>query len=160
MTTIIHAPAWTAGVLAWLAGQPENCACAIVFPSYRPDLVEQLATAANARFCDYRKLKMAPLGWQAANLTLDILSSTAEEEMDHGKDVVLHNVEAMLSLVTREKREWWLEQTAVRAWPRRLILPLTLYAHDLPACMIDHVHELQAAALPGDGVLQRVAGLR
>lgn len=160
MTTIIQARTWTSAVSVWLENQPDTCVCAVIFPHYRPDLVEQLAAATASTFCDYRKLKMAPLGWKAANLTLDVLTATAEDEMAKGRAVVLHNVEAMLSLVSREAREAWFEEAAARRWPHRLVLPLTLYAHDLPASMIDHVHELQAEALPSDGILQRAAGLR
>lgn len=151
--------AWLQQVLSWRDALPASCACAVVFPGYRPDLVSTLAAALEARFVDFRKSKMAPLGWQAANLTTDVLSASAREEMAFGRDVVLHNAEALLSLVPREEREAWFEITAREAWPHRLILPLTLYAHDLPPSMLDRVTELQVADLPSDGVLQRVGSL-
>ena len=159
MTTRTAMAAWTQPVLTWRDALPASCACAVVFPGYRPDLVQALAKALGARFVDFRKLKMAPLGWQAANLSLDVLTATAAEEMAQGSDVMLQNAEAMLSLVQREDRESWFASAASRVWPRRLILPLTLFAHDLPHEMLDRVIELRAEDLPSDGLLQRLAGL-
>ncbi len=159
MTTRTAVASWLQPVLAWRDALPASCACAVVFPGYRPDLVQTMASALETRLIDFRKQKMAPLGWQASNLAPHALTETALAEMAHGRDVMLHNAEAMLSLFTREVREAWFAEAAAQDWPQRLILPLTLFAHDLPAQMIDHVIELTAADLPSEGLLQRLAGL-
>ncbi len=159
MTTHTACAAWIQPVLNWLETLPVSCACAVIFPSYRPDLVQAMAAALDARFVDFRKLKMAPLGWQAAQLASEVLSATAREEMAAGQDVVLHNAEALLSLFQREEREAWFARVHGETWPRRLILPLTLYSHDLPADMVDRVFELRAEGLPSEGIVQRLAGM-
>lgn len=158
MTIHTALAAWLQPVLDWRDDLPASCACAVVFPSYRPDLVQTLAAALQARFVDFRKLKMAPLGWQAAHLAPEVLSATAREEMAHGRDLVLHNAEAMLSLVPAAEREAWFAHAATETWPHRLILPLTLFAHNLPFNMHGRTIELAAAELPPEGVLQRLAG--
>ncbi len=159
MTTHTACAAWIRPVLNWRDALPASCACAVIFPSYRPDLVQAMAAALDARFVDFRKRKMAPLGWQAAQLAPEVLSATARHEMTAGRDVVLHNAEALLSLFQREEREAWFAQVHGETWPGRLILPLTLYSHDLPSGMVDRVFELRADMLPAEGILQRLAGM-
>jgi hypothetical protein len=159
MTMRAQLAAWMQPVLQWRDGLPASGACAVVFPGYRPDLVQVLAKAMDVHFIDFRQAIMAPLGWQAANLTPDALTATARQEMGHGRDVMLHNAEALLSLLSREQREEWFASAATQTWARRLIIPLTLFAHDLPVEMLDRVFELDAAKLPPEGILQRLASI-
>jgi hypothetical protein len=150
---------WTKPVaLRWNAcGEGE--ALVLSLPAYRPDLIERLARRLGARFCDFRRSRLIPLGWSAASLPLHALDDAVDEEMADGLPVVLHNSEALLSLVTPAARKVWFAEILRKAWPAKLLLPLVLYTCDLPDEATGRTVMLEPDDLPPETLLDRLSGL-
>lgn len=145
-------------VLCWNAcGEGE--ALALSLPAYRPDLLERLAKRLDARFCDFRRSHLMPLGWNAASLPLQALDDAALDEMSGGKPLVLQNCEALLSLVTPAARKAWFRQALCKTWPAKLLLPVVLYSGDLPDEPGGHIVTLEPEDLPPESILDRLSGL-
>lgn len=151
--------AWAESVVLWIAGLPEDRACAVVFPVYRPDLVRALARKSGGGLLDFREAIMAPLGWKAAELGVEALDDAILPAMAAKGSLVLQNAEALLSLAPAAQRQRWFEAAFARTWPARLILPLTLYAGDLPGAAANRVHTVQPSELPEESLLGRLAQL-
>ncbi len=155
----MSASSWLTDFRAWLDGTPST-AVALCFPAYRPELVECLANELGYRLVDFRKARMAPLGWQAASLPLDALESCAAEQMQqHQSDVVLQNVESLLAVHPAPARRAALAHLLARLWPQRLILPLALYGMDVPD-VGQAVYKIEASQLPEESLLVRLAGMK
>ncbi len=150
---------WQKLVLDALANVAADRCVVVVFPEYRPDLVEQMARTSKLVHLDFRRERMAPLGWNAAELPLDALDDAALSAMSDGRGVVLQNVEALLATRSREDRRAWFTRTLERSWPARLVLPVTLFATDLPAGD-GRVIVLSHGSLPEEKVLSRLATMR
>jgi hypothetical protein len=133
---------------------------ALCFPAYRPELVDILARDLGYRLIDFRKARMAPLGWQAASLPLAALVSCAAEEMQqHDSPLVLQNSESLLAVHPAPARRAALARLLNISWPQRLILPLALYAMDTPN-MEQAVYKIEASHLPEESLLVRLAGMK
>lgn len=150
---------WIGRFAAWLDSRPAGAVVAAVFPEYRPDLVESLAAALGAEHLDFRREVMMPLGWKASSLSAGSLLEAAGRPLQLGRDVVMQNAEALLSLMPGGQRQAWLANALALRHPARLILPMALYAEDLPAghCL---VHTFEGADLPEALLLSRLSGLR
>ena len=135
-------------------------ALAVRFPAYRPDLVAVLARRLGAAHVDFRQQRLVPLGWNASSVPLSALAETALGEMDEGRDVILHNAEALLALCAPAARRQWFADTMARSWPRRLILPVVLYAADLPDSAHDRIFDLEAGQLPPESLLDLLPNLQ
>ena len=137
----------------------EGQAIALSLPAYRPDLTERLARQLGARFCDFRRSRLMPLGWNAATLPLHALDDTVIEEMSGGLPLVLHNCEALLSLVTPAARRVWFADALSKTWPAKLLLPLVLYSGDLPDGAAGRIVTLKTDDLPPESLLDRLPDL-
>lgn len=137
----------------------EGEAIALSLPAYRPDLLERLARRLDARFCDFRRSRLMPLGWDAASLPLHALDDAAVEEMSGGQPLVLHNCEALLSLMTSAARKAWFRHALCKTWPARLLLPVVLYSNDLPEEAAGRTVTLEPDDLPPDSLLDRLSGV-
>ncbi|MBL8574224.1 MAG: hypothetical protein JNM13_11155 [Hyphomicrobiaceae bacterium] len=126
----------------------------VVLPTYRPDIVEQIAAILGLEFVDFRVLEMAPHGWQASRLPLFALY---EVIANIGRGLVLHNAEALLATKDKTERVRWLENFAVAQWSWPVVVPLTLYADELPAGSV-HVARLRNEDLPAESWLLRMRG--
>lgn len=127
---------WLERLSSWLRQGPQTAARAVCFPSYRPDLVRDLANGYGALLCDFRQLRMAPLAWKAKDLPLSALDEESLAQMRISQAVILQNCEALLSLATPEGRRNWFASALSRDWPSQLILPVAIYDQDLPALPI------------------------
>lgn len=129
----------------------------VIFPTYRPDLVEELAIALGYDYIDFRKERMAPLGMQAHALDLAAIEDCAGEH-SRAPGVVLHNVEALLATRPADVRRAYI--AAFVATPRntKAILPLALFGTDAS----DHaqVIRLDMQALPEETMLRQLASMR
>ena len=148
---------WGALIAARWFASARGTALAVGFPSYRPDLVRDMCHRLKARYCDFRQTRMSPLGWDAASLPLQSLDDTIEAEMACGADLVLQNAEALLSLALPDARRAWFRKALTTSWPRRLLLPVTLYAADLPPDREAQVVRLRPEELPEESLLDRLA---
>lgn len=148
---------WLSGFRDWLEQCPA-AAVAACFPAYRPDLVQVLADRLGAHLVDFRKERLAPLGWQAAALPLAALGEAAEQAMRQGRPVVLQNAESLLAVHGGAARRAALSGLLSRPWPERLILPLFLYTADLPRGFAA-AHVFDPAILPEESLVLRLAGV-
>ena len=151
---------WVQSVFDWYASVPVHAACIVAFPGYRPDLVRTLSNGLNAVQIDFRAQCMAPLGWQATTLPLSAIDKTAVDAMQSGRDIVLQNVEALLASVAKEARVAWLANALEATWPQRLVLPLTLYAHEIREQADALLFDLASASLPEESLLERLPSLQ
>ncbi|HMT13294.1 MAG TPA: hypothetical protein PKE19_00955 [Aestuariivirga sp.] len=152
------APSWFTRLAQWLETRPPGRAVAVCFPSYRPDLVTDLAMAAGLNLVDFRKTVMQPMGWQAGQLPLSSLNEAANAVHATGTGVVLMNAEALLAVSPAAERRRWLADTLAHEWPHRLVLPIALFAHELPD-LPEQVTHLAPAELPAESLLTRLGSL-
>ncbi len=155
---IMTPPSWLARFMDWLAARPTGQAVAVCFPSYRPDLVTDLAMATGLKLLDFRQSVMRPMGWNAGQLPLSSLNETVNAIHAAGQGVVLHNAEALLAVNDAGSRRRWLAEAMDHAWPQRLILPMALFGHELPDKPAA-IHTLAAAELPAESLLTRLGSL-
>jgi len=155
----LNAAPWLKLVHDALAKAAADRCVAVVFPEYRPDLVEQMARAIKLAHVDFRRERMAPLGWNAAELPLETLDDTAVSAMAGSSGVVLQNTEALLATRTAEERRGWFTRALDRSWPAQLILPVTLFGADLPT-REGQVVVLPRGSLPEEKILSRLATMR
>lgn len=146
---------WLDRISSWLRQGPQTMAKVVCFPTYRPDLVRDLANRQRAFLSDFRQRKMAPLQWKAKDIPLAALNEEALCQMKGDRDVVLHNCEALLSLATANERRHWFASALSRKWPRQLIIPVAIYDGDLPA-LPDQVYRLLPVELPDESLLMRL----
>ncbi len=122
------------------------------FDVYRPDLVQGLAQCLGMAFVDFRAAIMALQGVKANRLSLDSIIETALAG-DWG-GVVLHNVEALLSVKTAAERQAWLNAFIARAWAKTIVVPLALYGEAAPVSV--RTIRLDPSRLPGETLLGRL----
>lgn len=101
---------------------------------------------------------MVPLGWNASALPLTAIDDTVFEEAEPARPLVLQNIEALLSLAATEARRNWFTNALARVWPATLVLPVTLYATDVPDTEERRLIKLAADALPRETLLDRLSG--
>ena len=129
----------------------------VVFPAYRPDLVEDLALALGCRFVDFRKERMMPLGADAHRLALEAIDACVDERAN-AAGIVVHNAEALLAARRGEDRQRWL--SAFVQAPRRgiVILPLAVFGDDAPVS--ERVLRLSQDSLPQESLLRQLSSLK
>lgn len=154
----MSASPWLQRFKVWLETRQGGRAVAVCFPAYRPDLVADLAAALGLKLVDFRKMVMQPMGWNAGQLALSSLNETVNAAHAKGHGLVLHNAEALLAAHPAEQRRHWLAETLSHHWPQRLILPIALFAHELPQ-LPDAIHHLDAMQLPQESLLFRLGSL-
>lgn len=144
--------------LRWNASS-EGAAMVLSLPAYRPDLLERLSRRLGAQFCDFRRTRLMPLGWGAVSLPLHALDDAIVAEMSGGMPLVLHNCEALLSLVTPAARRAWFATALGKTWPAKLLLPLVLYSGDLPDEATGRTVTLAPEDLPPESLLDRLSAM-
>jgi hypothetical protein len=155
----LNAAPWLKFVHEALAKVPADRCFVVVFPEYRPDLVEQMARSIKLAHVDFRRERMAPLGWNAAELPLEALDDAGLSAMSNGSGVVLQNAEALLATQPADDRRAWFARALDRSWPAQLVLPVTLFSADLPADR-EQVAVLPRGSLPEEKILSRLATMR
>ena len=130
----------------------------VVFPIYRPDLVGEMARAMSYAHFDFRSERMMPLGWRAAELSLDFLEDAARNHPDAGSapGLVLHNAEALLATRTADERRRWLAAVCDWPTPRPILVSAAVFIDDLPPAGPRVVH-IDGAAMPQQSLLMRLA---
>lgn len=150
---------WHAAVQQWLYGLCPQEAVAVCLPAYRPDLVERLALLLGLSFFDFRRERMAPLGWEAARLPLSCIDDCALDVMKSGqKGVMMQNAEALLAAYGEAERRAWLASVFSRSWPERFVLPLVLFQNELPG-YAGRRFVLSPKLLPAESLLDRLQSL-
>ena len=76
---------WLGGLYEWVRQGDPHAAYVVCFPGYRPELVRELARETDSVHLDFRREKLAPLGWAAAtlppeSLTDAVLDAILEQE--------------------------------------------------------------------------------
>jgi hypothetical protein len=126
------------------------------FPSYRPDLVEELAMGLGLTHVDFRATRLAPLRREAHKLTLDAIEAAIAETA--GTGVVIHNAEALLAARNRPEREAFLAGFMARERDRPAVLPMTLFGKEAPDGP-RHVR-LLPHELPEETLLRQLSSIR
>ncbi len=147
---------WIGLIRCALEAQPWMGGYIVCFPEYRPDLVVQMAHSLGLVHFDFRYELMRPLGWGAGSLQLEDLDRAIAERAEES-GVVVQNAEALLSTKAAGLRRRWLRDFLLAAWPNAAILPLTLYASEIPRQQ-PRVVALDARALPEPTLLSRLLG--
>jgi hypothetical protein len=126
------------------------------FPSYRPDLVEDLASALGFTHVDFRATRLAPLRLEAHKLGLDAIEATIDGT--HGAGVVIHNAEALLAAKNEAERATFLAAFLTRARERPVILPMTLFGREAPDS--DRHIRFLPSELPEETLLSQLGSMR
>ena len=126
------------------------------FPSYRPDLVEELAPALGFTYVDFRATRLAPLRLEAHRLGLDAIEAAIDGV--EGAGVVVHNAEALLAAKGETERRAFLAAFLTRARERPAILPMTLFGRETPDSP-RHVTFLPGE-LPEETLLSQLGSMR
>ena len=127
----------------------------VVFPEYRPDLCLSLAHALDLQCFDYRQQVMSAHGWEADQLDLADLDATLAE-LAQTQGSLVNNVEALLATKEVDAGAQWLQQFLTTPWARPLIVPIAIYAQELPAGHT-RVHTIGDDELPAQSFLNRLA---
>ncbi len=129
----------------------------VTFPTYRPDLVVELADALALPFVDFRAVYLAPLGFAAHTLPLTVIEAAIADRADT-RGLVLHNAEALLAAKPAADRQAWLAAFLDMPRSATVLLPLALFGPDLG----DHPRliRLAEAAVPPESLLMQLASLR
>jgi hypothetical protein len=128
--------------------------CSIVFPQYRPDLIQLLAAELGFNHKDFRYDVLRPLGWSAGQAPLTLLDQEIMRADDGLPGLVLANAEALLSAKTEEERRNWLASVLLLSPPRSVVLPLTLFGSLLPESAGEHVLFFSEEDLPAPETMQ------
>lgn len=129
----------------------------VTFPSYRPDLVEDLARALGCAHVDFRRERMAPLGMAAHRLALDAIEACADER-SNGRGVVLQNAEALLAARSEDERKDWLAAFVSAPGARIVVVPLAVFGAHAPEH--PHVLRLRPDDIPAESLLMQLASMR
>ena len=142
---VLEAVAGRGGAIVWL-------------PEYRPELLEAIAEHFGLTFRDFRRERMAPLGWQATRLELADLDAFLAEATRDGPALV-HNVEALLATRHARERVRWFTQFLARHRKHAVLIPVVLFGDEIPADD-RRVARLDPAAVPPASLLLRLASMR
>jgi hypothetical protein len=147
---------WCQDVLDTIAARGAG-SYVVVFPAYRPDLVEDLALALGCRFVDFRKERMMPLGTGAHRLALEAIGACADERAN-ATGIVMQNAEALLAARSGEERQRWLSSFVETARGGIVILPLAVFGGDAP--VHERVLRLSQDVLPPESLLRQLSSLK
>lgn len=150
---------WLKPIRDRLAHTDDSRGVVACFPDYRPDLSHAMASGLGFVHCDFRRSVMARFGAEAAKLPLSALTDALLDGMERGDGVVLHNAEALLASHTPERRSGWLARALSAGWTKPFVVPVTLFAGELPTSH-ERVVRFDAADLPAQNLLAQLAGLR
>jgi len=127
----------------------------LLMPQYRPDIGRSIAQHFELRFYDYRQEVMLPLGWDAANISLDELDDRLFQEAME-KPLLAFNVEALMTTKPEEQRRQWLYEFIHKPWSNKILLPLAIHQSDAPDSSTN-VCDLQNTPLPEQNLINRLA---
>gem|GEM_PF-3409956 len=113
--------------------------CSVVFPHYRPDLIQILTAKLGFTYKDFRDDVLRPLGWSAGQAPLTLLDKAIMCADDGLPGLVLANAEALLAAKTEEERRTWLASVFLLSPLRTVVLPLTLFGSLLPESVNERV---------------------
>lgn len=130
----------------------------VSFPDYRPELAAIIADRLDMPLCDFRADIMAPLGWNAATLTLASLESAIVDRLD-ARGLVLSNAEALLAAKTASDRQSWFQEVLTIPRTAPLIVPIALFAADADR-ESDRFIALSTDDLPESTLLTRLLAMR
>jgi len=145
---------WLDLVASLVEGDSARGGFAVCFPEYRPDLARELAYRLQLRFYDYREEQLRPHGPEAHQVSLSDLDEVLGALAEEGGAVVL-NVEALLAAKPEQERANWLARFLDAGWSRPLVLPLTLFAHELDSASA-RVLRLAEGTLPEQSLVSRL----
>ncbi|MEA3409944.1 MAG: hypothetical protein U9R74_00190 [Pseudomonadota bacterium] len=122
---------WLEPFLECVRGHGSTGPFLLCLPEYRPDLARTVADVLGCEFFDYRAEVMAPLGWQAHELSLDDLDDVLKQRADIGS-VAAFNIEALLATKSAVERRGWLERFVETSYSAMVVIPLSIYVDDAP----------------------------
>jgi len=143
----------------WLSGLQRHlattapAATAFVLPAYRPDLVLAAAEMLGFVHVDFRKDYMRDGGGDPALQPLDLIERAIGDHAG-AAGLVLQNVEALLATRSATVRQVWLARFLGSPRPFPVLLPVVLFAADLPRTA--SVVTIDAEAIPPDSLLMRL----
>lgn len=129
----------------------------IELPSYRPDLIADLAENIGCAFLDFRLQHLVPLGFQAHRLSLDAIE-TATEAALKGDGVVVQNGEALLAAKPAPERQAWIAAFLDKPRSYFVVLPLVLFGKEIPAH--PRLVRFLASELPDETFFTQLASMR
>ena len=126
----------------------------MVLAEYRPDIARMAANHLDFRFYDYREQVMQPRGWEAADITLEQLSHTLEQEST-ATPLLAFNTEALLAVYSSTERAAWLRSFCHHEWTHTVLLSVTAFAEDLPD-LPQQICDLRATSIPDQNLINRL----
>ena len=148
-------PDWTQPIDAMIRGHASHGGFVVVFPEYRPDQCLALAHALDLPCFDFRQQVMSAHGWEADRLEFADLNATLSG-LATAQGGLVNNVESLLSTKEVGARRQWLKQFLSTSWARPLLIPITIYAQELPPGH-ERVHCISDVDLPEQSFLNRLA---
>ena len=148
-------PTWLEPVSSLLEANAGRGGYLLAFPEYRPDLATALAHWTGLPFFDYREQELRPRGIEAGRVTLEQLAERLAA-LAAGGGAVVFNVEALLATKDLVDRTRWLLEFVNTDWPHPLIVPITVFADELPAD-IRRCHRFDESQLPPLTLVGRLA---
>lgn len=121
------------------------------FPTYRPDLVEDIAAELGCAHIDFRRERLAPLKFEAHKLPLGAIEDCIRDGAN-AQGIVLQNGEALLAAKPAGERCLWLSGFLERPRTTIVVLPLALFGREIgnhPRLVRFLPHELPAETLLG-----------
>lgn len=129
----------------------------VEFPTYRPDLVEELASRLGCAHIDFRREYLAPLKFEAHKLPLAALEGCAQNNAN-AQGVVLQNGEALLAAKPASDRVAWLQAFLDTPRAHVALLPLALFGGELASH--PRLIRFAAEALPPENFLGLLSSMR
>ena len=148
---------WLEPLRKRIAEFPQPRGLALVLPAYRPDLNRAAADVLGLAHCDFRAEIMARAGADPATLPLSLIDDTIDA-MTGPAGVVFHNIEALLAVHPRADRQAWLAGFIGRPVPASVVLPIVLFATDLPTSA--DVVTVPPDRVPEDSLMMRLWSTR
>jgi len=127
----------------------------VLLSEYRPDIAQMIAHHLKLKFYDYREKELLPLGWGAAEVTLDQLDEALFNASSQGP-ILAFNIEALLALKTENERREWLVRFLQHSWPNQIVIPITIHLNDIPN-RNQQVCDLLSTVLPEQNLINRLA---
>lgn len=129
----------------------------VEFPTYRPDLVEDIARESGCIHLDFRARDLAPLGFAAHNLPLSAIEA-AIAQITSENGVVIQNAEALLATKQPEERSQWLGAFLETGRDYLAVVPLALFGREIA----DHPRLVRflPSDLPAESLIAQLASMR
>lgn len=123
-----------------------NAGSIILLPHYNPELAIQMARQTGLAFFDFQTEVMEALREDAENMSLVQLGDTLRDRAEE-TGIVVHNVEALLSVKPTQERQEWLAWFLDTNWPNPVLLPIAIFQAEVPD-MHPRVCDLELDKMP------------